>query len=120
MLPLELDKEYYFQEGCHIIEQLQQPSDTALSIARARVEPGQTTAWHRLEGIIERYYVLSGEGVVELGDDLSQAVAAGTVVVIPADCPQRISNTGADNLIFLALCTPPFSASAYQSLEQNL
>jgi oxalate decarboxylase/phosphoglucose isomerase-like protein (cupin superfamily) len=38
------------------------------------------------------------------------------VVIIPAGCRQRITNTGPNDLIFLALCSPRFDAACYQEL----
>ena len=35
------DQEYYFKEGCFINELSNAPEDPEVSIARARVEPGQ-------------------------------------------------------------------------------
>lgn len=60
--------EYYFRERCHITEWSNAPDDDRVSIARARVEPGVTTCWHRLHGVAERYVILAGSGVVEIGD----------------------------------------------------
>jgi oxalate decarboxylase/phosphoglucose isomerase-like protein (cupin superfamily) len=39
------------------------------------------------------------------------------VVLIPPACRQRIANTGAGDLVFLAICTPRFSYDAYEELE---
>jgi mannose-6-phosphate isomerase-like protein (cupin superfamily) len=39
------------------------------------------------------------------------------VVIIPAGAAQRISNPGSDDLVFLALCVPPFTAEAYEDIE---
>jgi mannose-6-phosphate isomerase-like protein (cupin superfamily) len=61
-------KEYWFHEGCHIMEIANHPNDPQVSIARARVEPGQQTIWHRLKGVTERYLVIAGSGIVEVGD----------------------------------------------------
>lgn len=55
------------QERCHIVETWRSPDD-AMTIARARVEPGVTTAWHALEGVTERYVIASGAGRMEVGD----------------------------------------------------
>ena len=109
--------EYYFREGCYITELSNTENDGDLSIARVRLESGQATRWHSLEGIAERYVILSGNGRAEVGDDHVCEVAAGDVVVIPAKTAQRIINTGQGDLIFLALCTPRFDESAYRDLE---
>lgn len=111
--------EYYFKEGCFITELHNTPEDPSVSVARARVEPGCTTRWHSLDEIDERYLVTEGCGLVEIGDLPSQEVQAGDVVLIPAGCRQRITNTGASDLLFLAICTPRFVPAAYRDLENQ-
>lgn len=108
--------EYYFAEGCFITELSNTPDDPQLSIARARVEPGKTTRWHYLRGVSERYVILEGSGRVEVGDLEPQLVGAGDSVIIPPEVRQRIHNTGENDLIFLAICTPRFEASVYVAM----
>ena len=79
--------------------------------------PGVTTHWHRLIGIAERYVIVEGRGSVEVGDRAAQIVGPGDVVLIPAECRQRIRNVGESDLVFLAICTPRFVQSAYEDLE---
>jgi len=112
-------EEYFTAEGCYITELSNSNDDPMLSIARARVEPGITTRWHRLAGIAERYYIISGHGHVEIGDLPPQAVASGDTVLIPSMCRQRISNTGQQDLVFLAICSPRFTTDAYEDIEDN-
>ena len=100
-------------ENCFILELANDASDPDVSIARARVRPGETTQWHRVAGIDERYVILSGTGKVEIGDLPPTVVVEGDVVRIPADTPQRIANVGDVDLVFLAICTPRFVESAY-------
>lgn len=114
--PQDISTEFYTEERCHIIEVSNSSDDPAVSIARARVAPGVTTAWHRLKDTIERYSIVSGEGIVEVGDLPMQTVGEGDVVIIPAMCKQRIRNTGKDDLIFLAICSPRFEAKNYEAL----
>jgi len=112
--------EYFFQEGCFITELLNSPDEPERSIAKARVEPGQTTRWHQLEGIIERYLIVEGRGVVEVGDETPREVMADDVVTIPAGVRQRITNSGKGDLIFLAICSPRFVAEGYVDVEVDL
>lgn len=105
------------QERCYIIEVANDASDKAVSIARARVEVGVTTALHRLKNTSERYIIISGVGCVELAGNEKMEVSAGDVVRIPANTPQRITNIGTTDLVFYCICTPPFSPSCYESLE---
>lgn len=111
-------REYLSGEGCHILELSGAGHDPALSIARARVEPGVTTELHALDGIYERYLVVSGRGDVELETVRDRhAVHPGDVVLIPPGVPQRITNTGQEDLVFYCLCTPPWREEAYLTLE---
>jgi len=108
--------EYYFTEGCFITECWNAPLDQAVSVARARVEPGMTTRWHRLRGVTERYLILEGQGWVEVGDRPPEDVGPGAVVLIPPGVRQRITHTGKVDLVFLAVCTPRFTQACYEDL----
>ncbi len=104
-------------ERCAIAELSNSPEDPGLSIARARVAPGVTTRWHRLEGIAERYVILEGRGRAEIGELPAQDLAPGDVLLIPPGCRQRITNAGTVDLVFLALCTPRFEWAAYEDID---
>ncbi|HET8898468.1 MAG TPA: cupin domain-containing protein [Rhodanobacteraceae bacterium] len=114
IFPAAMGAEYAFREGCHITERWNADADVAVSVAQARVAPGVTTRWHRLVGTVERYLIVSGSGVVEVGELAPQALTAGAAVLIPADTRQRIRNTGTTDLIFLAVCTPRFRLECYR------
>lgn len=109
--------EYFFKEGCHILELSNTSEDPAVSIARARVAPGVTTRRHCLHGITERYVILQGKGRVEVADRAAQAVGPGDVVFVPPNASQRIANIGIGDLVFLAVCTPRFVDGAYEDLD---
>jgi mannose-6-phosphate isomerase-like protein (cupin superfamily) len=113
ILNYDSEREYLFREGCFINELSNSDKDPALSIARVRVGPGDTTRWHRLSDTAERYVILQGTGEVEIGERAPQRMAVGDVALIPPGCRQRIRNTGADDLVFLALCTPRFDDACY-------
>jgi mannose-6-phosphate isomerase-like protein (cupin superfamily) len=115
-----LSQEFYTPEKCYITELSNSPDDPDVSLARAKVKAGVTTCWHRLIGITERYYIISGQGRVEIGSILPKEVNVGDIILIPPMCRQRITNIGVEDLIFLAICTPRFSDDAYESLEETL
>ena len=114
--PFAPDTETWIPEHCHIIELENTADDPAVSIARARVEPGVTTHRHLLRGTTERYVIIEGHGCVEIDGLAPQDVGPGDVVVIPPGCPQRIANTGTIDLIFLAVCSPRFHPDCYEVL----
>lgn len=116
---LNLDNEFHTPELCYITELSNGPEDPDVSIARARVRPGVTTRWHRLKGISERYCIIRGRGQVEVGNLPPREVLAGDIVLIPPMCRQRITNTGPEDLVFLAICTPRYQKSAYEDIEEG-
>ena len=109
--------EFWTEERCYITEIANDSEDENVSIARARVEPGVTTAWHKLKGIEERYIIVSGKAKAEIGELEPVDVSEGDIVRIPAGTRQRISNTGNADLIFYAVCSPRFQRKLYLSLE---
>ena len=109
-------KEYLSDEGCFILELLNENQLINQSIARARVTPGVTTAWHKLKGTSEIYYILEGQGLAEIGDSITKEMDAHQMIFIPPDTPQRITNTGDNDLVFLCICVPRFQQKNYISI----
>jgi mannose-6-phosphate isomerase-like protein (cupin superfamily) len=109
--------EFFTDERCHILETWNDVRDPGVSVARARVEPGITTELHVLDGVAERYLVTQGTGVMEVDGRSLGEVGPGDFVYIPAGVPQRVTNTGADDLIFYCICSPAWQEGVYRSLE---
>jgi mannose-6-phosphate isomerase-like protein (cupin superfamily) len=110
-------KEYFTEERCHILELHNTAADPQVSLARARVEPGVTTKWHAVTDTVERYVIVQGTGIAEVGEQPAITLQAGDHLIIPAGIRQRIQNTGTADLIFHCICTPRFQWHNYQSLE---
>ena len=117
VVPVDESAEFATDERCAILEWWNDPSDPAVSIARARVAPGVTTVWHRV-AVDERYLILAGRGDVRLADRAPVPVGPGDVVVIPAGVPQQIANPGPDDLVFACVCTPRFRTEVYEALPE--
>ena len=117
--PHNPSSEFFTEELCYITELSNSPNDPELSIASARVAPGITTRWHALIDTTERYVLISGQGIVEIGDLPPTAMKPLDVATIPAGMRQRITNTGTTDLVFLAICTPRFRSECYQDLESS-
>ena len=109
--------EFTTSERCHIAELVNDPGTGDVSIARARVEPGVTTQLHALT-CREVYVILSGRGRMEDGRS-GFDVGPGDCVEIPPGTPQRITAIGAEELVFLCVCTPRFTQDAYTNLETD-
>jgi mannose-6-phosphate isomerase-like protein (cupin superfamily) len=107
---------FYTEERCEIVEYLNTPLCADASVAECRVAPGVTTQLHQLT-VAERYVVQQGQGLMELNGEVGFHVQAGDCVLIPAECPQRIKNTGVEPLVFLCVCTPRFLPHHYYALE---
>ena len=118
VLTADPSTEFFTEERLFILEMSNSALDAEASVARARVEPGATTQWHRLNGVEERYVLLEGEGRMEVGDLEPTVVGAGDVVLVPAAVRQRITNTGDQDLIFLCVCTPRFVPECYEALDE--
>lgn len=102
-------------ERCTIAEILNDPACPALSLARAEVAPGVTTQMHALDGTTECQVIRSGRGRAEIGGE-SAEVGPGDRIVIGPGIAQRITNTGAEPLVFDCLCTPRFRPTCYRAL----
>lgn len=109
-------KEYYIGERCFITEILNSDLHPDISISKARVEPGVTTMLHRLRNTREKYYILSGTGIMEIDGLVQGEVREGDLVMIPENATQRIANNGEDDLIFLCVCTPRFEMKNYEEV----
>ena len=78
--------------------------DLRYSLAHAIVKPGNITALHSLT-TSEVYYILSGEGEMQIDDEKSN-VKPGQAIYIPPNAKQRIKNIGETNLIFICIVDP--------------
>lgn len=74
------------------------------SLAHAIVKPGLTSYPHKLK-TSEVYYILSGEGIMNI-DEESAKVYPGHTIYIPPNAKQCITNTGTEDLVFLAIVDP--------------
>lgn len=109
--------EYFLDEGCFIREIMNTADIPNVSIAQARVEVGKTTELHTLTAD-EMYYILSGQGEVEIAGQPKTLVSVGDVAYIKANATQRITNTGKEDLIFLCICAPRFTPEKYESVVE--
>ena len=77
------------------------------TLAEARLPRGGATAGHHHVKTEEIYYLLEGQGLMQIGDE-TRPVAAGDAVAIPPGAFHRITNTGDTVLKFLCSCAPGY------------
>jgi len=77
------------------------------SLAEARLPPGASTTPHHHPRTEEIYYVLEGQGRVQLGEE-ARDVGPGDAIAIPPGTPHQITNTGRAVLKFLCCCAPAY------------
>ncbi len=91
---------------------------TQCSLAEETLQPGKTVTPHHHEVLEEIYYILSGSGVMTIGEE-SQAVSAGDAIYIPKHHVHSLTNTGADEMKILLVCGPAFYFEDHRILAAN-
>jgi len=108
--------EFWTDERCYIRELINIESVPDFSLADSRVEPGVVTELHSLS-VREWYYIKEGSGLMEVGGGEPIEVGPGDTVEIPAGVSQRITNTGAGDLLLQCVCMPRFTPECYRPLK---
>ncbi|HEX3656853.1 MAG TPA: cupin domain-containing protein [Pirellulales bacterium] len=88
------------------------------SLAEARLEPGCRTAAHYHPKTEEIYYILSGGGLMQVGEQ-RQTVSPGDAIAIPPGAVHTIRNTGTGTLRFLCCCAPAYEDSDTVMVEKT-
>lgn len=78
-----------------------------LSVAEATILPGQVTHRHLHRRSEEVYYIVSGEGFIEVAARVIP-VRAGDAVLIAPGAEHSATNTGGTPLRILCACSPPY------------
>ncbi|MGA9772761.1 MAG: cupin domain-containing protein [Blastocatellia bacterium] len=80
---------------------------TGCSLAEETLLPGQAVTPHHHREIEEVYYILSGRGVMQVGDE-KREVSAGDAVYVPRTARHTLENTGTEPIKLLLVCGPAF------------
>jgi mannose-6-phosphate isomerase-like protein (cupin superfamily) len=78
------------------------------SLAEATLEVEQATERHYHRLTEEIYFVLKGQGRMEVDGGVTQ-VRPGNAVLIPAGAWHQLENNGTSELRILCCCAPPYS-----------
>jgi len=90
-----------------------------LSLAQATVSSGSRTYPHLHTQSEEIYYLLQGKGKIHIEGE-SREVVPFDAILIPPGASHYIENIGQEDLIFLCLCSPPYTHQGTQILGTNL
>ncbi len=103
-------EEFITLDGSRVVELVrpEREGSVNLSLARATVEVGRSTLWHRHRVAEEIYYVLQGEGLLER-EGQRELIGVGAARLIPAGTEHRITCTSAQPLVILCACSPPYT-----------
>jgi mannose-6-phosphate isomerase-like protein (cupin superfamily) len=77
------------------------------SLAEATIPPGGSTLRHYHPRTEEIYYILSGQGRMEIAGETA-LVGPGDAIAIPPGAAHQITNTGTASLQFLCCCAPGY------------
>lgn len=69
-------------------------------------EPGQEHAPHAHQGQDKLYFILEGEGIVQVGDN-REMLSAGDAAFAPSGVMHSIRNSGPRRLVVMAILAPP-------------
>lgn len=79
------------------------------SLAEARLAPGKCTTPHFHPQTEEIYYILEGQGLMQIGGE-TRMVGPNDAIAIPPGQRHQITNAGGGILRFLCCCTPAYEA----------
>jgi mannose-6-phosphate isomerase-like protein (cupin superfamily) len=107
---LEQREPFVTLDGSEIRELAGVPSGNSAnqSLAQATVPPGARTEAHYHRTSEEIYLFTAGAGRMML-DGEQAAVRAGDCVVIPPGAEHQLFNDGAEPLVLMCCCSPPYS-----------
>ena len=81
---------------------------TRCSLAEEILPPGCAITPHHHREIEEIYYIVSGRGLMTVGDETHE-VEAGDAVYVPRGHRHTLTNTGVQPITLLVACGPAFS-----------
>ena len=75
------------------------------SLARIVIPPGKSSSAHYHKHSQETYYILQGEGLMDIDGEIHVLKPGTACHILPGE-NHRIENRGGINLEFLAICAP--------------
>lgn len=78
------------------------------SVAHITLPPGKRAEKHYHPEVEESYILLAGTALVEIGGETHEA-RVGELIAIPPQQAHTIINRGAEDVVFLAICSPAWT-----------
>jgi quercetin dioxygenase-like cupin family protein len=93
---------WWQEDAAGAVFNAKQPEDMKAfkHFARVTLKPGETNNLHTHKDAEQVYFVLAGDGVVQVGDERQEA-SAGDAIFLPASIPHGFFNTGTKTVILL-------------------
>ncbi len=88
------------------------------SLAEATIPVGGTVIEHFHKVTEEFYYILSGTGLMKIEDEVREVGPGDTVIIVPGQ-RHKITNNGQVPLVFLACCSPEWTAEDQVLVEEQ-
>ena len=93
------------------IRKVLEPSNSSVknqSLAEATIPPGESTDKHSHPKSEEIYYILSGNGTMQIEDETHDVEPHDGIAILPGK-RHKLTNTGKTPLVLLCSCSPPYS-----------
>ncbi len=75
------------------------------SVAVITLPPGKSSALHMHPEAEESFLVTAGRGEMSVGEE-TIPLRDGSAVLVPSKAPHKITNSGVDDLVYVAVCVP--------------
>ncbi|MCW9048525.1 MAG: cupin domain-containing protein [Gammaproteobacteria bacterium] len=101
----------YITRDASEIRELMHPDthgNKSQSLAEAIVKPNEKTLLHKHLKSEEIYFILQGDGKMNLNKETTQVTTGDTICIMPGT-EHNIENTGNENLKILCCCSPAYS-----------
>lgn len=86
------------------------------SIAIVTIPPGKSSVLHLHPEAEESYFVTAGRAEIRVGEE-TFALREGSAALIPPKAPHKITNSGNNDLVFVAVCVPAWEPTNSVWLE---
>ena len=95
-------------------------NQTSCEISFGVLEPGQAVPFfHSHKGNEENYIILSGDGKMQINDDVF-AIAEGSVIRVATNCDRNMKNTGSANLVYICIQAKEGSLEGYTMTDAEI